>query len=527
MTTGSIRSTVPTRLDRLPWSRFHWLVIIALGTAWVLDGLEIQMAASIASVLTDAQTLALTSAEVGASASVYLFGQVVGALLFGRLADRQGRRKMFILTLTLYLVFNGLAGLSLNFWMFAIFRFIAGMGIGGEYAAIHSAIDELMPARYRGRVSLAISGTYWAGAALGAVMGAFLLDPDIFGKDVGWRLSMFIGPIIGACVWQLRKHIPESPRWLMTHGREEEAEKTVKDIEDYVRSKGGTIEPVHEDEAIEVRHYPPVTYREIASVMLRKYFKRSTLGFVLMVTQSFLYNAIFFTYGLVLADFYGIADEMIPWFFIPFALGNLCGPLVLGRYFDTIGRRAMIGGTYLVSAVILAVSGYLFWIDALTAITQTILWCVVFFIASAAASSGYLTVSEIFPLELRSQAIAFFFAIAQFCGGVIAPWLFGLLIGDASSRTPLFIGYLLGAGLMCLGGITAITLGVNAERKSLEHVAAPLSAVGGNTRPDVDAWDSQDAPDGPQGRHRGGGTAVADLEDALDPERKDDSEREQ
>ena len=477
MTTASVRSTVPTRLDRLPWSKFHWLVIIALGTAWVLDGLEIQMAASIASVLTDKETLALTSAEVGASASVYLFGQVVGALHFGRLADRQGRRKMFILTLTLYLVFNGLAGLSLNFWMFAAFRFIAGMGIGGEYAAIHSAIDELMPAKYRGRVSLAISGTYWAGAALGAVMGAFLLDPDIFGKDVGWRLSMFIGPLIGAAVWQLRKHIPESPRWLMTHGREEEAEKTVKGIEDYIRSKGGTIEHVHEDEAIEVRHYPPVTYREIASVMLKKYFRRSTLGFVLMVTQSFLYNAIFFTYGLVLADFYGIADETIPWFFIPFALGNLCGPLVLGRYFDTIGRRAMIGGTYLVSAVILAISGYLFWIDALTAVTQTILWCVVFFIASAAASSGYLTVSEIFPLELRSQAIAFFFAIAQFCGGVVAPWLFGMLIGDASSRTPLFIGYLLGAGLMCLGGVTAITLGVNAEQKSLESVATPLSAV--------------------------------------------------
>ncbi|GLZ76265.1 MFS transporter [Actinorhabdospora filicis] len=482
MAVESVRSTVPTRLDRLPWSKFHWLVIIALGTAWILDGLEIQMAASIAKVLTNAETLALTSAEVGASASVYLFGQVVGALLFGRLADRHGRRKMFILTLTLYLVFNGLAGLSLNFWMFAIFRFVAGMGIGGEYAAIHSAIDELMPARYRGRVSLAISGTYWAGAALGAVLSAFLLNPNIFGENVGWRLCMFIGPLIGASVWQLRKHIPESPRWLMTHGRAEEAEKTISGIEDYVRSKGGTIETIPDSAAVEVRHYPPVTYREIAAVMLRKYLKRSTLGFVLMVTQSFLYNAIFFTYGLVLADFYGIPDSSVPWFFIPFALGNLCGPLVLGRFFDTIGRKAMIGSTYLVSAVILAFSGYLFWIDALTAVTQTILWCVVFFIASAAASSGYLTVSEIFPLELRSQAIAFFFAIAQFFGGVVAPWLFGVLIGEGTDRTPLFIGYLLGAGLMSLGGITALTIGVSAEGKSLEDVATPLSMVTGGER---------------------------------------------
>ncbi|GII21492.1 MFS transporter [Planosporangium mesophilum] len=476
-TEQTVRSDVPARIDRLPWARFHWLVVVALGVAWVLDGLEIQMAASIASVLKDQNTLHLTAGEVGLTASIYLLGEVVGALVFGRLSDRLGRRNLFLVTLGIYLVFNGLSGFAWNLWSFLAMRFIAGMGIGGEYTAINSAIDELIPARYRGRVDIAINGTYWMGAMIGAASQLILLNPNILPKDIGWRVSLFVGPVIGLAIWQLRKHVPESPRWLLTHGRAEEAERTVREIEDRVRADGRELPELGEDAVIEVRPTEKVTYRQIARVMLRDYPSRSLLGFSMLVTQSFLYNAIFFTYGLVLAGFYHIPDQSIPWYFFPFALGNLLGPLLLGRLFDTWGRKPMIAGTYLLSAAILAVSGYLFWIGALNAVTQTILWCVVFFIASAGASSAYLTVSEIFPIELRAQAISFFFAIAQVVGGVIAPWVFAQLIGDAKNPTPLFYGYLVGAGLMAVGGLVALFYAVPAHGRSLEQVAKPLSVV--------------------------------------------------
>jgi MFS family permease len=471
----TVRSDVPARIDRLPWSRFHWLVVFALGTAWVLDGLEIQMAAGIASVLQDEGTLHLTSAEVGLTASVYLLGEVVGALWFGRLADRLGRRRLFLVTLGIYLLFNGLAGFAWSLESFLVLRFIAGMGIGGEYAAINSAIDELIPARYRGRVDIAVNGSYWMGAAIAAAAQLILLDPDLVPKNLGWRICLFVGPIIGIAIWRLRKHIPESPRWLLTHGRAEEAAEVVSHME-----RGVVLEELPElrdEHTIEVKPHPPVTYRDIARVMLRQYRKRTVLGLTMMITQSFLYNAIFFTYGLVLANFFGVPDERIPYYFFPFAIGNFLGAVLLGPLFDVWGRRPMIASTYIGSAAILAISGYLFWIGALSALTQTILWCAVFFLASAGASSAYLTVSEIFPLELRSQAIAFFFAIAQFCGGVVAPWLFGNLIGEGTDRTPLFVGYLIGAVLMAFGGLVAGVIGVPAERRSLEDVAAPLSMV--------------------------------------------------
>jgi MFS family permease len=476
-TEQTVRSDVPARIDRLPWARFHWLVVLALGVAWVLDGLEIQMAASIASVLKDQNTLHLTAGQVGLTASVYLLGEVVGALYFGRLADKLGRKKLFLVTLGLYLLFNGLSGFAFNLWSFLILRFIAGMGIGGEYAAINSAIDELIPARYRGRVDIAINGTYWMGAMIGAASQMVLLNPSILPKDIGWRVSLLVGPVIGLAIWQLRRHVPESPRWLLTHGRADEAERTIAEIEDRVRAEGRDLPELDHDATIEVRPTDAVSYREIARVMLREYPSRSVLGFALMVTQSFLYNAIFFTYGLVLSGFYGIADQNIPLYFFPFALGNLAGPLLLGRLFDTWGRKPMIAGTYLVSAAVLALSGYLFWIGALNAVTQTVLWCVVFFIASAGASSAYLTVSEIFPIELRAQAISFFFAISQFFGGVIAPALFAALIGDAKNPTPLFYGYLVGAGLMAVGGLIALFFAVPAHQRSLEHIAKPLSVV--------------------------------------------------
>jgi MFS family permease len=474
---GVVRSLVPARMDRLPWTRFHKMVVVGLGVSWILDGLEIQIVSSVGTVLQERETLSLSTGDVGLMGSVYLLGQVVGALYFGRVTDRVGRRKIFMLTLALYLIASGIAGLSFSLWFLLIFRFLAGMGIGGEYAAINSAIDELIPSRYRGRVDIAVNGTYWAGAMIGAAASIFLLNPDLIDINWGWRIGFFIGPVIGLAIIGLRRHIPESPRWLMTHGYHEQAERTVDQIEADMTAQGRKLEPVDESKALEIHPQESVSYREIARVMLRDYRSRSFLGFSMMVTQAFLYNAIFFTYALVLDHFYGIESKQIGYFFFPFALGNLMGPLLLGHLFDKVGRRKMILATYGISGILLAISAQLFHAGALTATTQTIFWCVIFFFASAGASSAYLTVSEIFPLELRGQAISFFFAISQLAGGVAAPFLFGRLIGDGSDTGPLTIGYYVGAGVMLLGGIIAWFFGVDAERKSLEDISDPLTSV--------------------------------------------------
>src|SRR3954468_3140563 len=477
----TFKSLVPARLDRLPWTRFHWRVILGLGAAWVLDGLEIQIVATVGTVLQDKSTLHLTAADVGLLGSVYLLGEVVGALFFGWLTDRLGRRKLFLMTLITYLLASGIAGFAHSLWFLLIFRFIAGLGIGGEYTAINSAIDELIPSHYRGRVDIAINGTYWAGAMIGAAASIFLLNPDLFPINVGWRIGLLIGPVLGLGIIYLRRNIPESPRWLMTHGREEEAERTVDEIEAQVQAQGVHLEPVPDSKALEVKAQPPLSYPRIAKVMLSQYPSRSFLGFSMMVTQAFLYNAIFFTYSLVLAHFYNIPGDQIGYYFFPFAVGNLVGPLVLGPFFDTVGRRKMILGTYAISGILLAISAVLFHNGSLTAPRQPAFWCVIFFFASAGASSAYLTVSEIFPLELRGQAISFFFAISQLAGGVAAPYVFGRLIGEGKDPGPLTIGYLFGAVVMILGGVIAWFFGVDAERKSLEDIANPLSAVGGQS----------------------------------------------
>src|SRR4051812_9353400 len=408
---GVVRSLVPARMDRLPWTRFHWMIIVGLGVSWILDGLEIQIVSSVGTVLQERETLNLTTGDVGLMGSVYLLGEVVGALYFGRVTDRVGRRKIFMLTLALYLLASGIAGLSFSLWFLLIFRFLAGMGIGGEYAAINSAIDELIPSHYRGRVDIAVNGTYWAGAMIGAASSIFLLNPHLLPINLGWRIGFFIGPVIGLVIIGLRRTIPESPRWLMTHGHAEEAERTVDAIEDRVRREGVHLEPVPADRAMEVTGRGSVSYFQIARTMLRDYPSRSFLGFSMMVTQAFLYNAIFFTYSLVLAHFYHVTSAHIGYFFFPFALGNLLGPLTIGHLFDTVGRRKMILLTYCGSAVLLAVSAQLFHAGVLSATTQTIFWCVIFFLASAGAPSGDPAGSGVFPPGARRPGPPFFFAV--------------------------------------------------------------------------------------------------------------------
>ncbi len=483
---GAIRSLIPARIDRLPWSPFHTRMVIALGVAWILDGLEITVASAVAAELTSKETLGLTTTQVGLMATVYLAGEVVGALFFGSLADRLGRRKLFIITLAVYLIGSGLTAFTLSngagslVFLYAT-RFIAGMGIGGEYAAINSAIDELIPARFRGRVDLMVNGTYWAGAILGT-LGTFIFL-NVLEPSIGWRIAFLSGPILGIVIIFIRRHLPESPRWQVMHGHAEEAEKTIDYIEHEVEAGGRELPRVPEDKAVEIKPAERIGFFALARVLFQEYPQRAVYGATLMITQSFLYNAIFFTYTIVLTNFYGVDEAQAPLFLLAFAAGNLAGPFVLGHLFDTVGRKKMISGTYILSGILLAVTAFLFQADVLTATTQTIAWCLIFFFASAGASAGYLTVSEIFPQEVRAKAIAVFFAIAQ-CFGALGPVIYGALIGEGEDRGPLFGGYLMGAGIMIVGGLVAAFLGVNAENKSLEDVATPLAMQkrGGTTR---------------------------------------------
>ena len=476
---GTIRSTIPARVDRLNWTPFHSRMVAALAVAWILDGLEITIASSIAGALTSKSTLGLSSTAVGAIATVYLAGEVVGALGFGKLSDQLGRRKLFMVTLGVYLIGSGLTALTAGNttgWIVYMYltRFIAGTGIGGEYAAINSAIDELIPARYRGRVDITVNGTYWAGAIIGTLAALLLLHQ--LAPSLGWRLGFLLGPVLAVVIIFVRRNLPESPRWLLMHGRAAEAEEAIRRIEQEAEASGQRLAPVDRTKAIEVKPTERTGYLTLAYVLFRKYWPRSVLGAALMIAQSFLYNAIFFTYTLVLTRFYHVKASNAPLYLIIFAVGNLLGPLTIGRFFDTIGRKQMIAGTYIGSGVMLAVTAVLFNQHVLTATTQTIAWCVIFFFASAGASSAYLTVSEVFPLEVRAQAIAVFFAIAQ-TFGALGPVLYGDLIGNGANTSRLTIGYLIAAGAMVAGGIVEIVLGIAAEGKSLEDIAHPLSMV--------------------------------------------------
>jgi MFS family permease len=467
-----IESDIPARLDRLPWSRWHWLIVIALGITWVLDGLEVTLAGAIGGVLKRPDALGLSDAQVGASATCYLLGAVIGAMIFGYATDRLGRKRLFIITLLLYLTATALTAFSWNFFSYALFRALTGAGIGGEYSAINSAIDELIPARVRGRVDLIINGSFWIGAAIGASASIALLDTGIVPISIGWRLAFAIGAILGLIIIFIRHYVPESPRWLMIHGREREAEEIVREVEGKVVAHPEALPPPDRTLRIQTRSH--TRWSEIWRAIFFQHRTRSILGLTLMITQAFFYNAIFFTYALVLVRFYELPAQKVGLYLFPFALGNFAGPLLLGRLFDSIGRRQMITITYALSGILLAVSGWLFQQGLLTVRTQALAWTIIFFIASCAASSAYLTVSEIFPLEIRGLAIAIFYALGTFVGGVGAPFLFGVLI-ETGSRTALFYGYLLGAGLMIAAAIVEALIGVKAERQSLESITKPLS----------------------------------------------------
>ena len=472
---GIIATDIPARLDRLRWGRFHTLVVVALGITWILDGLEVTLAGAVAPALKQSPLLHFSNAEVGLVSSSYLAGAVLGALFFGWLTDRLGRKRLFFITLALYLVATAATALSWNLWSFALFRFLTGAGIGGEYTAINSAIQELIPARYRGWTDLVINGSFWLGAAVGAAASIILLDPALLAPDMGWRFAFLIGALLGLVILLMRMWLPESPRWLMTHGRLAEANSVVDGIEAEFRARGHRFD----DEPLVVirlrtRRFTPLA--EVAKTLFRVERRRTLVGLTLMAAQAFFYNAIFFTYALVLTDFYGIQADHVGWYLLPFAAGNFLGPVLLGRLFDTVGRRTMIAVTYAVSGLLLAGVGYLFALGVLSATGQTIAWMVIFFFASAAASSAYLTVSETFPLEIRALAIAFFYAIGTGIGGVAGPWLFGALI-DTGSRWSVFAGYLLGSALMLAAALVGARFAVAAERKSLESISRPLAAA--------------------------------------------------
>jgi MFS family permease len=478
-----VHSDLPARLDRLPWSRWHVMVLVGLGTVWILDGLEVTIVGALGDRLTEPGSgLLLSASDVGIAAAMYVLGACLGALFFGELTERYGRRRLFMITLGIYLAATVATAFSMNPLFFFVCRFFTGAGIGGEYSAINSAIDELMPARLRGRIDLLINGSYWLGAAVGAALTLVLLDTSLFPADVGWRLAFGLGAIFGLVIILVRRNVPESPRWLTIHGRHDAASKIVDDVETFLReeSRGRSVKvelgPVEPDAGIDIHPRPPVGIGEIASTMLRDYPRRSVLGLSLFVGQAFLYNAVFFTQALVLSKFFDVDSAKVGLYIVPLAIGNFLGPVLLGRLFDTVGRRVMITLSYVVSAILLIATAWAFQAEVFDATTLTIAWSIVFFFASAGASAAYLTVSEIFPMETRSMAIALFYAVGTGLGGIIGPLLFGRLV-DTGQVGSVAFGYYLGAGLMLGAGVTEWFVGVDAENEQLENIAAPLSAA--------------------------------------------------
>ncbi|MEV0980647.1 MFS transporter [Streptomyces sp. NPDC049915] len=474
----TVTTNIPARLDRLPWSRWHWTIVIGLGTVWILDGLEVTVVGNIASRLSESGSgLDISSGQItGTAAALYVAGACAGALFWGRLTDRWGRKKLFMITLAVYLAATALTAISFDAWWFFLFRFLTGFGIGGEYAAINSAIDELIPANYRGRVDLMINGSFWLGAVGGSLLSILALNTAILPKDVGWRLTFALGAVLALVILLVRRHVPESPRWLLIHGRDREAEEIVSSIERQVESdKGGVRLPEPEGE-ITIHQRRSVSFVEIARTVFARYRRRSILGFALFIGQAFLYNAITFGFGAILTTFFDVPSDHTGYYFAVIAVGNFCGPLLLGKLFDTVGRRVMIASTYLLSGLLLFGTAWLFDQGHLNATTLTACWCAVLFFASAGASSAYLTVSEIFPMETRAMSIAFFYALGTAAGGISGPMLFADLTGTGEVGDTV-LAFSIGAALMCVAGLVAAFLAVNAERRSLEDIAEPLTAV--------------------------------------------------
>ncbi len=475
--TGTITTQVPARLDRLPWSRFHWRVVIGLGGVWILDGLEVTMVGNVSARLTERGSgIDLTAADIGLSAAFYIFGACLGALFFGHLTDRFGRRNLFILTLVVYLTATVATAFAFAPWYFFIARFFTGSGIGGEYAAINSAIDELIPARVRGRVDLIINGTYWVGSAAGAAGALVLLDTSNFPANIGWRLSFGIGAIFGIFVLLVRRNVPESPRWLFIHGRDEEAERIVGEIEKDVEQQTGEPLPEPQGKPLKIRQRKAIPFREIAKVAFTLYPRRAVLGLALFIGQAFLYNGVTFNLGTLLSGFYAVPSGKVPLFYILWALSNFAGPLVLGRLFDTVGRKPMITLTYVGSAVVSVGLAVLFVTQTGGPWTFIVVLAVTFFLASAGASAAYLTVSEIFPMETRALAIAFFYAVGTAIGGITGPLLFGELI-NSGQRDLVVWSFLIGAAVMAIAGAVELWLGIAAEQRPLEELALPLTVA--------------------------------------------------
>jgi len=471
----TIETKVPARLDRLPWSQWHRMVLIGLGTVWILDGLEVTIVGSLSDRLTEKSSgLHLAAGDIGFAAAMYVTGACLGALFFGHLTEKYGRKRLFMVTLGVYLVATVATAFSFAPWWFFLCRFLTGSGIGGEYAAINSAIDELMPARLRGRIDLIINGSYWLGAAAGAALTIVLLNPSVLPKDVGWRVAFGLGAVLGLGIMFVRRHVPESPRWLFIHGQDQEAERIVDGVEHDVQDETGHhLSDVADDKSIEIEQRQTTSFIEIGRTLLSTYPKRTVLGLSLFVGQAFLYNAVFFTQGLVLTTFFKVGSGSAGWYILPLALGNFAGPVLLGRLFDTVGRRTMITATYVGSGALLVVTATV--LSSLNATTLTAMWCLVFFFASAGTSAAYLTVSEIFPMETRAMSIALFYAVGTGLGGIIGPLLFGKLVATNHLHN-VALGYYLGAALMIAGGLVELVFGVQAEGKSLEDVATPLSA---------------------------------------------------
>jgi MFS family permease len=476
-TTTTIETSVPARLDRLPWSRWHWTVVIGLGTVWILDGLEVTIVGNIAPRLAEKGSgISITAAQItGLGAALYVAGACTGALVFGYLTDRYGRKKLFMITLAVYLAATALTAFSVSAWWFFLFRFITGLGIGGEYSAINSAIDELIPSKYRGRVDLIINGTFWVGAALGALISIVVLNENFLAANVGWRAAFGLGVVFGLVILLVRRNVPESPRWLFIHGREKEAEELVAEVERRVEQEKGQRLP-EVDKTIRIHQRKSIGFVTIARAVVTLYPRRAVLGLSLFVGQAFLYNAITFGFASILTTFYDVPSGDTGYYYVVIAIGNFLGPLLLGPLFDTVGRRPMISSTYISSGLLLFGTAWLFKNGHLTATTLTACWTVVLFFASAGASSAYLTVSEIFPMETRAMAIAFFYAIGTAIGGITGPLLFADLTGSGNVNDTV-TAFAIGATIMLAAGVVAAFLAVNAERKSLEDIAAPLTSA--------------------------------------------------